>query len=243
MQSTPGVTDEEIQSYMDFNVLLTKNRLASVQRKQRTIIKSIVLGLSLAVFITGIWFFNMPTRMDDTVSVEPLKKIISPVLPEDTNGRADTVMNKSASATADGNKEKEQAVRRANSRSADRKESKESRAGEQMKVQQSQPVYAQAEPSEGYPALYEYFNRELTYPKEGIADSVQGVVTVVFTVNTRGKPEKISIDQSLGYSFDKEVIRVIENMPLWKPATYNGKPIGSRISLPLTFQMKKIKTQ
>jgi protein TonB len=102
-------------------------------------------------------------------------------------------------------------------------------------------VFIQAEPVAGYPALYEYFMRELKYPAEAVADSVQGVVSVMFTINAQGKPEKIQVEQSLSPALDREAMRVIANMPAWKPATYNQKPMPSRISLPLTFQIKKIR--
>jgi hypothetical protein len=59
-------------------------------------------------------------------------------------------------------------------------------------------------------------------------------------VNTDGKPENITIKQSLGEPFEKEARRLIENMPLWKPATLNGKPVSSQMSIPLTFQIQKV---
>ncbi|HEV8513943.1 MAG TPA: hypothetical protein VGQ59_11730, partial [Cyclobacteriaceae bacterium] len=40
--------------------------------------------------------------------------------------------------------------------------------------------FTEAEPMEGYSALYEYFNRELKYPIEAARDSIEGIVTVSF---------------------------------------------------------------
>lgn len=102
------------------------------------------------------------------------------------------------------------------------------------------PVYIQAAPVEGYPALYDYFNLELRYPQQAMKDSLQGEIVAVFTINVDGQPENIVIENSLGPLFDQEVVRLISNMPPWKPATYNGKPRPSKMSLPLTFQIKKI---
>ena len=98
----------------------------------------------------------------------------------------------------------------------------------------------QAEPADGYSALYAYFNSNLVYPSEALKDSIQGVETVSFVINTDGKPEKITIRQSLGEPFEKEARRLIENMPLWKPATLNGKAVPSQMSVPLTFQIQKV---
>ena len=101
------------------------------------------------------------------------------------------------------------------------------------------PKFTEAEPIDGYPALYAYFNRELKYPQELAKDSVEGTVTVSFIINENGKPAAIKIITSLGEVFDKESIRIIENMPAWKPATINGSATATRLSIPLTFQIKK----
>jgi protein TonB len=103
-------------------------------------------------------------------------------------------------------------------------------------------IYVQAEPVDGYQQLYEYFNRHLTYPPAAIKDSVEGVQTVSFQINVEGKPEMIQVKQSLGVPFEIEAARLIENMPAWKPATLNGKPVASQVSLPLTFQLRRAKT-
>jgi TonB family protein len=66
------------------------------------------------------------------------------------------------------------------------------------------------------------------------------VLTVTFTVSSTGKPENILVKQSLGKPFEKEAHRLIENMPDWRPATLNGKAVPSQISIPLTFQIKKV---
>jgi TonB family protein len=86
--------------------------------------------------------------------------------------------------------------------------------------------------------LYAYFSKELIYPEEAVKDSIEGVLIVKFLINKEGKPEKIQTSGSLGILFDKEAIRLIEHMPLWKSATVNGNPITSRLSLPLTFQLR-----
>ncbi|HEY0653411.1 MAG TPA: energy transducer TonB, partial [Chryseosolibacter sp.] len=104
-------------------------------------------------------------------------------------------------------------------------------------------VYVQASPVNGYPHLYAYFSRELKYPEEAKKDSIGGEVIAVFTISADGSPEKIVIEYSLGPAFDREVIRLITNMPPWSPATYNEKPVASKMSLPLTFQIKKITSQ
>jgi TonB family protein len=239
MKSGPEITDGEIQSYMDFNSLLTKNSLASLQRKQRTIIRSIGLGLVLVIAI-GIWFVNPRSSKHEKLKENPVKKIIGPVPSETIPSIKDSVTNETSKQKVTADKKVTSGKKSTPDREANGSVN-EKTENNKIRIQEIQPVYAQAEPADGYPALYEYFNNELRYPKEAVPDSVQGVVSVVFTINMNGKPENISIDQSLGHAFDREAIRLIENMPLWKPATYNQKPVKSRMSLPLTFQIEKIK--
>ena len=99
--------------------------------------------------------------------------------------------------------------------------------------------FTEAEPLYGYSALYEYFDRELKYPINAVGGSVEGIVTVSFAIDQNGKPDLIKIENSLGVAFDKECQRVISSMPGWKPATINGRPISTRLSIPLTFKIKK----
>lgn len=101
----------------------------------------------------------------------------------------------------------------------------------------TEPVYIPAEPVDGYEALYTYFSNELIYPQGAVKDSIEGVLIVKFLINKEGKPEKIETAGTLGKLFDQEAIRLIGNMPPWKPATINGKPISSKLSLPLTFRI------
>jgi protein TonB len=114
-------------------------------------------------------------------------------------------------------------------------------AAKEEEVSSMQPQYIGAEPVEGFPALYAYFDRELKYPLQALSDSIQGVETVAFLIDKSGKPGKIEIQQSLGEVFDREVIRLLQNMPPWKPATLNGEPVMSKQSVPFTFKITRKK--
>lgn len=108
-------------------------------------------------------------------------------------------------------------------------------------TEKAKPVYVAAIPVAGYDTLYAYLNRELIYPAVAIKDSLQGVMIVSFHINTEGRPERIKTSGTLGKPFEAEAVRLIEHMPLWKPATVDGKPVRSKISIPLTFQLRKNK--
>ena len=80
-----------------------------------------------------------------------------------------------------------------------------------------------------------------SFIQPALNDSIQGVQIISFVINKNGKVEQIEVEQSLGAEFEKESIRLIENMPEWKPAKLDGKPMSTRISIPITFQIQKIK--
>lgn len=236
MNVRPEIPEEEIRSYMDFDIVLRHHREALALRNKNTFIKNTLIALLISGAILSTWIVltreSVPLKKEsakspviksepspavvssDSVTSEEKVVIKKPQTPSLVKPQIQTPLSKDSSFIS---KEKEE------------------------KEKDMDPVYSQAEPVDGYPQLYTYFASELKYPQEAMADSVQGVVTVVFTINTEGKPEKISIEQSLGEAFDREAIRVIANMPAWKPASFNGKPVASRISLPLTFKIKTLK--
>ena len=242
MSTKPEVTDDEVRSLMNFNALLEKHR---VTQKQKLSVRKFIKGVIALSAIGTISFFtywivrpeeqkeiggttgnhtNQPEKV--VVSEDSATVIVTPQQPQDEK-----------QVSVNDNKK--------NSSSGKLKTISPARKHDALPTTENNneiaPVFVQAEPVEGYPSLYEYFSRELAYPATRLKDSISGVVSVVFTIAKDGRAEKISIEQSLGKEFDDEAIRLIQNMPQWKPATYSGKPMPSRISLPLTFQVKKIK--
>ena len=101
--------------------------------------------------------------------------------------------------------------------------------------------FRKAEPADGYPALYEYFRDALQYPELAKRDSVTGAVLVSFAINRSGEAEGIEVVKSLRADLDREAIRLVGQMPRWKPALLNGKPITTRLAMPLTFQLSATK--
>ena len=231
MKTRPQVTEEEIRSLMDFDDLLERKAHADQTRRGYRRIRNRFIGaVSLLTLPALVFFFSermpanktLPVRVDTTAAVTPgadtLEKESSsqghriPPVPEPTHENPPVPLEqRRAPAVADG------------------------------KVQEtpSGPVYEQAEPIEGYPALYAYFDANLVYPQAALKDTVEGVTEVVFVIDTRGKASGITIEKSLGPLFDREVERLLLHMPLWRPASYNGKAVQSKISLPITFSIKK----
>ncbi|HAA13203.1 MAG TPA: hypothetical protein DCE41_16530 [Cytophagales bacterium] len=98
-------------------------------------------------------------------------------------------------------------------------------------------VLTEAEPWDGFPALYEFLRKETQYPTEALPDSVQGIVWVAFQIDTLGRPQKVRVAESLHPLLDHEATRVIRNMPDWKPARMGETPVVSRLTIPITFRI------
>ena len=97
--------------------------------------------------------------------------------------------------------------------------------------------FVNAEPVGGATHLYQYFNDNLKYP--AVKDSLEGEVMVKFTISVTGVIKQILIEKSLGDEFDREAIRLLENMPAWSPAKLNGKAVDSQVSVPIYFKIDK----
>lgn len=97
--------------------------------------------------------------------------------------------------------------------------------------------FIRASPVTGFPALYEYFRRELDYPQQMLEDSTEAVVMVQFDVTLRGDVENITVVDGGARPFEKEALRVIRRMPYWRPAYLNGKPVHSTSLLPISFKL------
>ncbi|MCB0661202.1 MAG: M56 family metallopeptidase [Saprospiraceae bacterium] len=86
--------------------------------------------------------------------------------------------------------------------------------------------------------LMEYLGKNLQYPEAAKKDGVEGTVVVSFIVSSyQGKVFDIKILKSLQPDCDKEVIRVMENMPSWTPGKQNGKNVNVRYTLPVKFKL------
>ena len=58
------------------------------------------------------------------------------------------------------------------------------------------------------------------------------------TVGTDGKLRNIRIVEGLSYSCDKEVVRLLSDMPAWNPARRNGEVYEQLVEVPVRFQLK-----
>jgi TonB family protein len=221
----PELSDKEIFSHMQFDKLLEAYKSAHRVNSFRKWFYRFGYVVLTAVLISTVFYFS---------SVEQIQ-------PDESNERQ---VQKSQDDSSSRSKDQlTQSVPKIESKKKVTQkvftEKKDNTPTFDSVKKSKQSQFTEAEPVEGYSALYEYFDHELKYPGEATRDSIEGVVTVSFTINHEGKPESIKIENSLGVAFDKECQRIIKSMPTWRPATISSKPIATKLSIPLTFKIKK----
>ncbi len=105
-------------------------------------------------------------------------------------------------------------------------------------VKSTKPAIVLAQYPGGEKALHTDISDIVKYPEEAKQNNIQGVVLVEFTVSKDGYIKNPTITRSANKLLDDEVIRVINSLKKrWKPATKNGKPIDSKMTLPITFSL------
>ncbi len=85
--------------------------------------------------------------------------------------------------------------------------------------------------------LGQWLNANLRYPEAAREAGLQGRSILEFIVNEDGSIEGLHIVRSSHPVLDAEALRVVGNMPKWKPGKQNGKPVRMYFTLPIGFQL------
>ena len=88
----------------------------------------------------------------------------------------------------------------------------------------------------GGQALLNYLRHYHAYPYKCILMEEDLKAIVGFKISKTGFVINPVIIKSSGVkAYDKEVIRMIKDMPKWKPGTQNNQPVDVRYTLPMSF--------
>ncbi|MFC5270609.1 energy transducer TonB [Adhaeribacter terreus] len=91
----------------------------------------------------------------------------------------------------------------------------------------------------GQTAMMKYLSENIRYPSLAERNRLEGLVVVQFVVNEEGRISGLTILKNLGGGTDEEAMRVIKNMPTWKPGMQNGTAVKVRYTLPIRFTLKR----
>ena len=57
-------------------------------------------------------------------------------------------------------------------------------------------------------------------------------------MDKQGNIKDVAIEKGVNSSLDQEAIRVVSDMPKWKPGEQHGKPVEVTLSVPVEFKLK-----
>lgn len=77
------------------------------------------------------------------------------------------------------------------------------------------------------------------YPTLALKKNIQGRITVMFVINSKGYVSNIKAHVPEGCEIlAKEAIRIIKLLPKFKPGMQKGKPVGVSYAQPIMFKLQ-----
>jgi protein TonB len=77
----------------------------------------------------------------------------------------------------------------------------------------------------------------LKYPTQARRMGVEGTVIVVFVINTDGSIQDVEVLRGIGGGCDEEAVKIVKGAPKWEPGKQRGKPVRTRMRLPIRFKL------
>lgn len=90
----------------------------------------------------------------------------------------------------------------------------------------------------GEEALYKYLSENIRYPELAKEVGLTGRVIIRFVVDKDGSIKNAKIVKDIGGDCGKEALRVVKDMPKWKPAKQGGKVVSVEYNIPINFQLR-----
>ena len=86
-----------------------------------------------------------------------------------------------------------------------------------------------------------WVNENLKYPQKAVKDSLQGRVTLQFTIEKDGSVTDVRVLRGCAPILDEEAVRVVSQSPKWTPGYVKGEPVRVVFNFPVVFQLTKKK--
>jgi protein TonB len=87
--------------------------------------------------------------------------------------------------------------------------------------------------------LLSYLYRQIKYPVVAKDNEIEGVVVVEFVIDKEGQVGGIKVLRGIGGGCEKEVVRVVKNLPEWIPGKQNGRPVAVLYRIPVKFELQR----
>lgn len=111
-------------------------------------------------------------------------------------------------------------------------------SGKDTLIEQGE-VFMVVEDMPKFPAgnIQQYVADNLRYPAAARENGIEGKVYVRFVIDTTGKAIAPEIIRGVSPELDAEALRLIREMPAWKPGMQRGKPVRVSFTLPINFRL------
>lgn len=87
-------------------------------------------------------------------------------------------------------------------------------------------------------ALRKFIANAIKYPVIAQENGIEGKVYVSFVVGKDGRVTNARIVRSVDSSLDKEALRVVNSLPVWKPGLQRGQSVRVAFSVPISFVLQ-----
>lgn len=85
--------------------------------------------------------------------------------------------------------------------------------------------------------FYQYIGSNMLYPEQARKLGVEGKVMVQFIVNPNGSITNVQAVKGIGAGCDAEAVRVVSEGTWVKPGIVDGKPVKTRLMIPIAFKL------
>jgi len=90
----------------------------------------------------------------------------------------------------------------------------------------------------GNAAMMKFLSDNIKYPVIAQENNIQGRVICNFVVERDGSITDVQVVRGVDPSLDREAVRVIQQMPRWKPGKQRGQAVRVRFTLPVVFRLQ-----
>ncbi|MDA1267589.1 MAG: TonB family protein [Bacteroidetes bacterium] len=98
-------------------------------------------------------------------------------------------------------------------------------------------VETQPNPPGGMSGWNKYLSDNLKYPTQARRMGIEGTVIVVFVINIDGTIQDVEVLRGIGGGCDEEAAKIVKNAPKWDPGKQRGRPVRTRMRLPIRFKL------
>jgi len=84
----------------------------------------------------------------------------------------------------------------------------------------------------------EWIQQNIVYPPAAAESGISGKVFLQFCVDTNGQVCDIQVLRGIHPELDKEVVRCMNNSPVWIPAKRYGKAVKQQFVVPVIFSLE-----